>query len=259
MSAPAPLANLKGFKFHRNLSLLNQNGSLGFEISGQVQPDVIAALVSDTQPFPQRNIEFAEVGLKASTPNPIEFARGSDKISFTASGSAFAGLGIYQTGAALLQKLGGSAEDFSLGALEFENDDHSILSVLRWGYSAEGKASGAMALGPAGTATLSISGNAEGLFAVIRRMPSNTAARSVVQETADSWMLPRQINSIDQVPSGTWIIAEVVGGLGVKLGAQLGYDFNWIREAQFGGLSGDIGLRLQMGINAAVGFSVSGR
>src|SRR5262249_16477217 len=197
MSSPAPLANIKGFKFNRNVSLLNQNGSLGFEISGQLQPDVIAALASETAPFPQRNIELAEVSLKASTPNPIEFARGSDKISFTASGSAFAGLGIYRTGAALLQKLGDNAQDFSLGALEFGGNDQSLLSILRWGFSAEGKASGAMALGPAGAATLSVSGNAEGLFAVIRRMPTTTAARAVVQETADSWMLPRQISSID--------------------------------------------------------------
>src|SRR5207237_713334 len=54
-------------------------------------------------------------------------------------------------------------------------------------------------------------------------------------------------------------IAEVIGGLGITLGTQVGYEFNWIREARLGGLSGDIGLRLQMGINAAVGFSASGR
>src|SRR5262249_5500021 len=100
--------------FKRNLSLLNQKGSLGFEISGQLQPDVITALASDSEPFPARDIELAEVGLKASTANPIEFARGSDKISFTASGSTFAGLGIYRTDAALLQQLGGKSEDFSL-------------------------------------------------------------------------------------------------------------------------------------------------
>ena len=260
MSVPATLlAQIKGFNFSKNLSLLNQNASLGFDISSQVQGDVAAALLSDTAPFPQRDIELAEIGLKASTANPIEFARGADKISFTASGSAFAGLGIYHTGAALLKKLGDNAADFSLDALEFENDDQTLLSILRWGFSAEGKASGAMALGAVGTATLEASGNAEGLFAVVRRLPAATAARTVIQQTADSWMLPRQISSIDQVEPGTWIIAEVIGGLSVKLGAQLGYDFNWVRAAKIGGLSGDIGLRIQMGLNAAIGFSASGR
>jgi len=260
MSVPATLlAQIKGFNFSKNLSLLNQNASVGFDISSQVQGDVAAALLSDTAPFPQRDIELAEIGLKASTANPIEFARGADKISFTASGSVFAGLGIYHTGAALLKKLGDNAADFSLDALEFENDDQTLLSILRWGFSAEGKASGAMALGAVGTATLEASGKAEGLFAIVRRLPSTTAARTVVQQTADSWMLPRQISSIDQVEPGTWIIAEVIGGLSVKLGAQLGYDFNWVREAKIGGLSGDIGLRIQMGLNAAIGFSASGR
>jgi hypothetical protein len=260
MSVPATLlAQIKGFNFSKNLSLLNQNASVGFDISSQVQGDVAAALLSDTAPFPQRDIELAEIGLKASTASPIEFARGADKISFTASGSAFAGLGIYHTGAALLKKLGDNAADFSLDALEFENNDQTLLSILRWGFSAEGKASGAMALGAVGTATLTASGNAEGLFAVVRRLPATTPARTVVQQTADSWMLPRQISSIDQVEPGTWIIAEVIGGLSVKLGAQLGYDFNWVREAKIGGLSGDIGLRIQMGLNAAIGFSASGR
>src|SRR5438445_3896933 len=135
----------KGFNFSKSLSLLNNNASLGFDFSSQLQPDVALALLSDTAPFPARDIELAEIGLKASTANPIEFARGADKISFTASGGAFAGLGVYQTGAALLQKLGDHAEDFSLDALEFDKDSQSVLSILRWGFSAEGKASGSMA------------------------------------------------------------------------------------------------------------------
>ena len=74
-----------------------------------------------------------------------------------------------------------------------------------------------MALGAVGAATLAVAGNAEGLFATVRRFPADTAARTVVQQTADSWMLPRQISSIDQVEPGTWIIAEVIGGLSITL------------------------------------------
>ena len=94
---------------------------------------------------------------------------------------------------------------------------------------------------------------------MIRRLPSSTPARAVVQATADSWVLPRQITSIDMIEPGTWIASEVLGSVKVTLGSELGFDFNWVREAQLGGLKGDIGLRLQMGINAAVGFSASGR
>jgi len=259
MSSPSATANVKGFAFKRNLSLLNQAGSLGFEFSSPLPPDVVQALASDNEAFPRRDIEIGEVRLKASATSPIEFARGNDKISFTASGGAFAGLGIYRTGAALLAKIGDKAEDFSLEALEFATDPQSLLCVLRWGFAAEGKVTGAMALGAVGSATLSVSGNAEGLYAVIRRLPAGTPARTVIQETADTWVLPRQVVSIDQVPPGTWIVAEVLGGISVRMGAQLGYDFNWVREAKLGGLTGSIGLRLQMGINAAVGFSSSAR
>ncbi len=259
MSSPAPAAGPKEFNFKRNLSLLNQGASLGLRVSGDLQPDVLAVLQSESDAFPPRDIELAEIGLEASTSAPIEFGRGSDKVSFTATASAFAGLGVYRNGNSLLRKLGEKADDFSLEALEFGSDASSLFGVLRWGFSAEGKANGALALGAVGTATLNVSGNKEGLFAVIRRLPDTTGARVVIQEIVDSWMLPRQITSIDQVAPGTWLIAEVIGGFGVKLGAQLGYDFNWVREAKLGGLTGDIGLRLQMGINAAIGFSASGR
>ena len=261
MDVASPVANVKGFKFGRNLPLLNQKASLGFEVSSGIQPDVVTALLSKTTPFPDRDIDLAEVALNASTPAPIEFARGTDKVSFSASGGVFAGFGVYRTGGALLNRIGDRAQDFALDALEFGQHpgEPTLLSVLRWGFSAEAKASGAIALGAAGTATLDVSGSSEGLFAVIRRLPSSTPARAVVQATADSWLLPRQITSADTIEPGTWIASEVLGSVKVTLGSQLGFDFNWVREAELGGLKGDIGLRLQMGINAAVGFSASGR
>jgi hypothetical protein len=250
---------VKAFNFTKNLSLLNQNASLGFAVS-TARPDVLLPLASDTQPFGPGDIELAEVSLNASTAKPIEFSRGTDKVSFTASGSAFAGFGVYRTGATLLKRLGDRAEDFSLEALEFGVDNQtSLLGVLRWGYAIEAKGNGAIALGAIGSATVKASGNSEGLFAVIRRLPSTTPARAVVQSVGDSWVIPRQIVSIDQIEPGTWIVAEVIGGMSVSLGAQIGYDFNWVREAKLGGLTGDIGLRLQMGVNAAIGFSAAGR
>src|SRR6185436_1210304 len=100
----------------------------------------------------------------------------------------------------------------------------------------DASASGAVALGAIGAATLEVSGKRESLFAVIRRLPADTPARLVVQSTVDSWILPRQIASIDQVEPGTWIAADVAGGISVALGAQVGYDFNWVREARLGGL-----------------------
>jgi hypothetical protein len=249
----------KGFTFTRNLPLLNQAGSLGFDVSSAITPEVALALASETATFPATDIDLADIRLTASTSRPIEFARGADKVSFAAQGSSFAGFGIYRSSRAAAAALGQGTADTGLESVNFDVDATSLLSVLRWGYGAQARGTGAVALGAVGTATADVSGTAEGLFAVVRRFASDTAARAVVQRTADSWLMPRQIGTIDQVDPGTWIIAETSGGLNVSLGATLGYDFNWLREARLGGLTGDIGLRLQMGINAAVGFAVSGR
>ena len=159
MSSPSPAAGLKEFTFKRNLSLLNQSASLGLRVSGDLQPDVLSAIKSESDAFPARDIELAEVGLEASSSAPIEFGRGSDKVSFTAKAGVFASLGVYRKRDSLLRKLGEKAEDFSLEALDFGVDDQSLLGVLRWGFSAEGKANGALALGAVGTATLTVSGN----------------------------------------------------------------------------------------------------
>ena len=118
VTSPVPGAST-AFKFGRNLPLLNQKASLGFEVSSGIRPDVVTALLSGTTPFPDRDIDLAEVALNASTPAPIEFARGSDKVSFSASGGVFAGFGVYRRGGALLNRLGDRAQDFALEALEF--------------------------------------------------------------------------------------------------------------------------------------------
>ncbi len=101
-----------------------------------------------------------------------------------------------RTGAALIKKLG-DTDDFSLDPLEFGLDKDSLLGVIRWGYGAEAKGSGAIALGAINKATLDIAGSGDGLFAVVRRLLSNMPARDIVQTVADSWMLPRQVASID--------------------------------------------------------------
>src|SRR6185436_13420604 len=66
MAVASPVANVKGFKFGRNLPLLNQKASLGFEVSSGIQTDVVTALLSETAPFPDRDIDLAEVALNAS-------------------------------------------------------------------------------------------------------------------------------------------------------------------------------------------------
>lgn len=250
------------FHFTRNLPLLDHAGSLGFDVAGAADPAVARALADPNGRFPNGDVDVASVTLTAATDKPIAFGRGADKVSFAAKASAFSGLGVYRSGARAMTAIGTAPDEVvGLDAREFALGDDDAVAVLRWGYGAEAKASGAMALGAVGTATAQVTASGEGLWAVLRRVGavSRTPARGIVQGLADNWVPPRQLVSVDQLDPGTWLIAETAGALGLTLGAKLGYDFNWVREAAIGGLSGDIGLRLQMGIDAAATFSVSTR
>jgi hypothetical protein len=71
--------------------------------------------------------------------------------------------------------------------------------------------------------------------------------------------VPSQVSSVVDLEPGTWLIAEVDGSIGVKIGAQYGYDYNWIRKVDLGSLSGDVGLKIQAAVDATVGFDASGK
>jgi hypothetical protein len=67
------------------------------------------------------------------------------------------------------------------------------------------------------------------------------------------------VKDIDHLPPFTWLITEVDGTFGVKAKVNFGFDFSWLRETAGGGLSGDIGLKLQTGLSASLGFTTSGK
>ncbi|MFW6175891.1 MAG: hypothetical protein ACOC7L_03620, partial [Acidobacteriota bacterium] len=96
-------------------------------------------------------------------------------------------------------------------------------------------------------------------FAVVHRFRPDAGARDVLAATVRAWRLPRQVIAPDDLPPGTWLVAEVDGSLALSLAVQAGYDFSWVRETRLSGLSGDIALRVEAGLAATVGFEASGR
>ena len=253
----AALAGIQDFNFARNIDFLSRAGATGFRLTSQLDAGVVQALVDDT-PLPDRTIRLVNLKVQANTPDPIVFSRqGGDRIAFSARGSVLAGMGVYTKASDLVRDL--PEDQFILPGLDFNLADGDVLGALRWGFDAAVKANGSMALGAVGAATLKAEASGEGLFAVIRRLPKTTGARTLLQTVGDSWILPRQVRSIDNVEPGTWLLAEVMGSVGVTLGATLGYDFNWVREVGLGQLRGDIGLRLQLGLSAAIGFRAAGK
>jgi hypothetical protein len=267
MSAePVLTLGIPGFDFDRNLPFLSGRGSLGFKVAGRSRADAALALMTSRQPFPEGDIDFSDVRLEASTPQPIVFSRSeSDKISFTASGSAFAGFGFYRSAAALIKRLPAAQDNqgrewihFITPSLDFGRLEGQALSCIRWGFDGQAKGSGSVALGAVGSATLALEAGTEGLFAVIRQLPGGMPARSVVQETADSWLMSRQVRDAAALRPGTWLLSEVMGRISVAVSAEAGYDLTWVRESAPGVLTGDVGLRLRLGASARVGFKASG-
>ncbi len=243
--------------FKKNLPMLSDSGSPGFSFTPPSDPAIAQALLANT-PFPDKPLKLAEGKLTTSNRSPIIFSKnGAESIVFSAEAGAFAGFGIYTEASQLLSEL--PADQFVLPNFDFNLSDEEMLSAIRWGFSASAKASGAMALGAVGTATLSAEASGQGLMAVIRRLPKSTGARDVLQTTADNWRIPRQVHIADDLDPGTWLLVDLLGSVSVKLGAQVGFDFSWIREIGMGEISGDIGLRLQLGIKTAVGFQAGGK
>jgi len=243
-------------KFQKNLPFLNGAGSLGINVS-TTSPSLIPILASPIAQFPDEELELGQLKVSAATAKPIQFGTGSFKASFSASGSAFAGIALYRDPAKVLAAISPDAE--ILPGLEIIPDKDSNFLLLRWGFGAEAKFNGAVALGAVGTATVAVEGGADGMFAVVRRLPRSLPALTALAQLADSWMLPRQVSTISDLDPHTWLVSEIGGSVGVALGVQAGWDFNWIRETKLGTLQGDIGLRLELAVKAAFGFRAEGR
>lgn len=243
-------------KFDRNKQFLAAGAAAGVSFNASIFPDVGLALANNTA-FPNRQIELGNAQVNASAAKDIKFGNGASSVTFSGSASAFASLGVYFDPQQMLTAL--QLDDDIAPGMNLKADANSLFVALRWGYDLEASSKGALALGAPGAVTFSATGSREAKYAVVRQFDKATGALDCVSETVNSWMLPSQIDSLDDFKPGTWLVAEIDGSIAVKLGAQYGFDFNWIRQSQLGGLRGDMGLRLQLGIAVALGFQASGK
>ncbi|HEY7546561.1 MAG TPA: hypothetical protein VID27_16845, partial [Blastocatellia bacterium] len=243
-------------KFDRNKKFLAGGAAAGVSINATIFPDVALALANNT-PFPQRQIELGNAQVNASASKDIKFGDSASSVTFNGSASAFAALGVYFDPRQMLAAL--QLDDDISPGMNITADANSLFVALRWGYDLDASTKGSLALGAPGAVTFSATGSREARYAVVREFNKNTGALDCLTDAVNSWMLPSQIDSLDDFKPGTWLVAEIDGSVAVSLGAQYGFDFNWIKQAQLGGLSGDIGLRLQMGIAVALGFQASGK
>ncbi len=250
------VTNPERLRFNRRLLFPGGQGALGLEVPAAGDPEIVAALRRN-DPFPERDVVLGTVELKGDGGRDFAFSAGDSKVTFKGSGSAFAGLGVYGDPGAALAAL--RFEDSIERGLRLETETGQRFLLLQWGYDATAAAKGSLALGYGANATFGVDARSEGVFAVLRRIRVDAPALHALETAVSNWRLPRQVESPEDLEPGTWIIAEVDGGIGLTLGTRFGYDFNWSRETALGGLKEDIGLRLQLGVNAALGLEASGK
>ena len=260
--APQPLTELRPLDLDRKLldeKFLDGDGAVALEIAAHsegITPALLTAPVADTK------LNFAEITLKGKANADIRFL-GNGTATFKGTGSAYAGIAINPDPAALL----GPMEVIGDTGFSLTADAANTFAVLRWGANADATANGSLALAsaPGATLTFDAQGHGEALSAVVCELPRTATVVEVLEKTVLGWRLPVHIRSAADLMPGTHIIAEAGGSIALQVAAQFGHDFNWIRRVQVGAdekaatLKGDVGLKLQLGLQAAVNLKAQGK
>jgi len=222
----------------------------------------LAAILTNT-PFPDGQQALGSVKLSASTGTSIPFSAvgGKDKVTFNATADGFFAAGVYTDPTALLKDL--SPERDIAAGVNLKAQAGSRFFMIRCGYDVGVTAKGAMALGTGVSVNFGGSASRNADYAVVHEFPNSEGARDVVTDAVQSWILPSQFDGPDAagnfpVQPRTWIVTEVDGSVAFNLGVQAGYDYSWMRQFPSGALKGDLGLKVQLAANAALGFSANG-
>jgi hypothetical protein len=257
MAGIAALIPGKQFSFTKDGQFLDNHVSADITVAAD---GAVAAILAANQPFPAGTTKVGSLSATVGgNTGDVKFDSGQGTVSFSGSAGGSAGLAVYANPADLVADLNPDPAKPILEGLTIDGDGATQFVLLDWGYNLSGSAKGSVALGAGASANFSFDGARDGLFAVIRGFKAPPPSRDALQATVTSWKLPSQIASVEDLDPGTWLIAEVDGSVGLKIGAQYGYDYNWIRKVDLGSLSGDIGLKIQAAVDAAVGFDASGK
>lgn len=211
--------------------------------------------VLGNQPFPNWSVALGNVSVTAG--QDITFATPAGPLHCNASGGLRTGIGLYTDAQKVVADLG-LADELAQG-LTLPQTAGMGFCVFLSSIDARASAQGSVALGSPATLTFGVDGSAAHAFAVVRQFPTNTPAAAVLSGTFGNWKPPSTINGVNDLDCGTWIAAEVEGKLAIALAASYGYDFTWVRQAALGQLSGDISLKLNAAIKAALSFTAEGK
>jgi hypothetical protein len=249
-----------GLSITKTRHLLAGAADVTFDLTAGPNSSVFAALQAN-DPFPAGKIELDSTSVKVRGERSVPLGGAKGTVSFSGQASAYQRLAVLDEPAEVTALLvrDGVNDDLAQG-LRLSKGEASRFLLLRWGYELQGAARGALGLGVGGKVTFGAEGKRLGAYAVIREIAATDNSLTALTDLFQAWMLPSQFSTLEDLAAGTWIVAEIDGSIALSLGAEYGYDFNWVRESiELGGLSGDIGLKVQVGVNATFGFEASGQ
>ena len=244
------MADSLSFKFNPQILGANSSGSLLLS-----PPAAVLTALAGNAPFPAGPVTLAQASLQTQGGKDIVFG-GDGKGNATFSAGAASSLAINADPAQVVASLD-LADPLGSG-LSFPAGPASSWAALLWSYDLQGSAKGSVGLGSGVTVNFGADGKKSGAFALLHRYTPDAPSREVIADLVASWRLPRQVTAPGDLRPGTWLVAEIDGSLSLSLGVQYGYLFNWLRQVE-GKLAGDVALRLQLGLEATIGFTASGR
>src|SRR3954468_11943782 len=217
-----------------------------------------AAAIAANHPFPDGTIALGRIAVSASTGSGLAFRAGPTTVSFKSSAEISAGIGVYDSPADAVASLAlPSSQGIDLSVAESPGGPGRWMS-MRWSYDVTGSATGSYPIGVIGAVSIGVSAKRGGVYGVMHRFDAAAGARDVLAATSKSWRLPRQVGfdgaDVNLAPS-TWLVAEVDGSVALTVGARLGDEVSFSREALF---ARDLGATIDARRKATFGVTASG-
>ena len=257
-------AGLSGISL--NGKFLDDQANASLDVTSPGIPSLALALLDPQGLFPPGEIVLGDIKASAKGAGNLGFGGGLSRgtVNFSGEAGAQFGVGVYSGAANAIKALdpaGTLLGELTLSPPEIgaNESDASRYLLVRAGYNIKAAAKGSVGLGTGVSATFGVEASSHGLFAVLHRFREDERALQVLADTFGSVALPSQIRHAEDLAPGTWLIAEIDGSVKLQAGVQAGYDFSWLRELPNGALAGPIGLRVQLGASAALGFEASGK
>lgn len=241
-------------------TILGPDSALTVGVTGASDSDVLQA-ISRNEPFPTRangQLPLGSISLSASGGNQIALKAGpGGTVTFNFSAAFEAGVGVFDKAQDALNSLAlDSAPNLDLTIGQGPGNRFLLMQL---GYNASGTFSGSSPIGTVGSLTFGTQASGDRLYAIIHKFPNVTGADTALRDTVSSWRLPRHVGKLDDLKPGTWVIAQTNGSVALNIAAQLGYDFNFVRQANLLGMPRSLGVKIDAGIKATFGFNASGQ